>query len=482
MRMSTSAAESITHLDLDFAIQSKQLTAGFEPYVSLRKLEAKGVELHLIWQHPQFGPLLPGLFMPFIQAEGRTRQITGFMLREATRAAADFRRAGLEWSVSVNIPLEDLIDGTLPNLISMLLDEFNLTAETLIIDINESDLLTRSAQALPALTGLRALGCGVALDSAPGEAMIQDLRGLPFSEIKVSGAAIVQFIDRTRHSGEGRVAARVYNARSNGLPVTAVGVDSEPMLWSVQRVDFDSAQGPYICSPTDPIALVRWEKIWREAAENIRVRKVQHRRPLASARPVRAAPQPAPALDIAIPPEPPSAEIAREAPAPNFEAAAPTLASPQAPFEVEPAYEPIEEFGPGEETWPGEEPALDDAETIAEEPQDYNAESALEPAIDLAMVQEEATDEDALDQDDESHELGEPLQPFAAGGEPEMPEIAPPPVRARVSAVQTKTASGEDTMPLIARQLPGINRPIVMTVQNQGSDRFGFLKKMGRKR
>ena len=183
--MSMSAADSITHLDLDSAIKSNQLVATFEPYVSLRKLQARGVELHLAWQHPQYGRLAPGLFMPFIAAEGRSRQVTGFMLREAARSAADWRRAGLDWSVSLNIPIEDLADGTLPSTIGVLLDEFDLPAETFIIDVSEADLLARSAQALPAITGIRALGCGVALDSAPGQAMIQDLRGLPFTEIKV---------------------------------------------------------------------------------------------------------------------------------------------------------------------------------------------------------------------------------------------------------------------------------------------------------
>jgi EAL domain-containing protein (putative c-di-GMP-specific phosphodiesterase class I) len=449
--MAMSAAESITHLDLDSAIKSKQLTAHFEPYVALRRLQARGVELHMIWQHPQYGRLAPSLFMPFIMAEGRSRQITSFMLREAARAAADWRRAGLDWSVSVNLPLEDLADGTLPSLLGMLFDEFELPPETLIIDIGEADLVARGAQALPAVTGLRALGCGVALDSAPGDAMIQDLRGLPFTEIKVSGAAIVQFVDRTHHSGTGRVAARVYNARSNNIPVMAVGVDSEAMLWSVQRLEFDAAQGPYICAPTDAISLVRWEKIWCEAAENIRSRKVSARRPLASAearqRPVpRPLPAPQPAAEPELPPieeiypEPVGIETSSlETAQPDFVGVGfSALDLAQADFESD---------------------RIDVA--AFQSPAEHEAEIGSNPPPFAEETPEEITEETPL---------------AVQADRPSLPvEPLPQPAKAKLSG------PAEDAPVLIPRKLPGIAKPIVMTVQNQGPERFKFLKKLARK-
>jgi hypothetical protein len=43
------------------------------------------------------------------------------------------------------------------------------------------------------------------------------------------------------------------------------------------------------------------------------------------------------------------------------------------------------------------------------------------------------------------------------------------------------SAPAEDVPVLIPRKLPGIAKPIVMTVQNQGPERFKFLKKLARK-
>jgi EAL domain-containing protein (putative c-di-GMP-specific phosphodiesterase class I) len=477
--MATSAAESITHLDLDSAIKSNQLTASFEPYVSLRKLQARGAELHLVWRHPQYGRLTPSLFMPFVLAEGRSRQITGFMLREAARAAADWRRAGLAWSVSLNLPLEDLADGTLPSMIGVLLDEFELPPETFIIDVGEADLVARSAQALPAITGLRALGCGVALDSAPGEAMIQDLRGLPFTEIKVSGAAIVQFVDRTRHSGTGRVAARVYNARSHDMPVTAVGVDSEAMLWSVQRLEFDAAQGPYICGPTEAGGLVRWEKIWREAAENIRNRKVSAHRPLAAEAPLHQEPPAAP--PHVEPEERFSADPEEPAFVPEPEA------RPDVAF-VEEARIDLESFDEADEPAFEEPPAFLGDEPAAAEAQAAEPEAPFEPL----STEEAGVDPEPSAEADELA-LEKPLEflsdePTAAppqAAEPAWIEEAAAPLPGMPSLPAEEpdapAPAGAEGPALIARKLPGIAKPIVMTVQNQGPERFNFLKRLARK-
>ena len=491
MSMTAAAAEAITHLDLDSAIKSNQLVASFEPFVSLRKLQARGVELHLTWHHPQYGRLSPGLFMPFITSEGRSRQVTGFMLREGARAAADWRRAGLDWTVSLNLPLEDLVDGTLPSTLGVLLDEFDLPPEVFIIDVSESDLLARSAQALPAITGLRALGCGVALDSAPGQAMIQDLRGLPFTEIKVSGRAIVQFVDRTHHAGTGRVAARVYNARSNGMPVTAVGVESEAMLWSVQRLDFDAAQGPYICAPTDPVSLIRWEKIWQEAADNIRARKVSTRRPLAEAETPKPAPasQPAAApVYVAPPPEPPLPDFAG---APDAEEDQDWLETAEAEIqsETEAADTPLENILIEEErialdvfvetTEFADGSASEELPPLASDDEPFfenSAESDVPPLVDDEPVLDTPTSDEVAPEEVEFETiaLDETTVEAPVSDEPVYDRPAPP-------AKTPAPAATEEAPALIARKLPGISKPIVMTVQNQGTERFNFLKRLGRK-
>jgi len=265
----------LTHNDLDSALKNKQLQVAFQPCISLSKLSALGAEAFLRWQHPALGLLPANLFMPFARAQGRTREVALFMLRETLRSAAEWRRAGLDWKAYVNVDGADLADGMLADSIALLLCEFDLPAETLTLDVRESDLAERGAQILPHLTALRTMGVGIALDTVPGEAPLQDLSGLPLTEMKIAGPAIIRFIESTKDTGLGRILNRLHQARQAGLTTCAVRVESEATLWALQRVGFDAAQGAYISPPIALRELVRWDGIWRQAAEQLSAQKTR---------------------------------------------------------------------------------------------------------------------------------------------------------------------------------------------------------------
>lgn len=267
----------LTHNDLDSALKNKQLQVAFQPSISLATLSALGAEAFLRWQHPALGLLPANLFMPFAREQGRTREVAQFMLRETLRSVADWRRAGLDWKAYVNVDGSDLADGMLADSIALLLCEFELPPEVLTLDIRESDLVERGAQVLPHLTGLRTMGVGIALDTVPGEAPLQDISALPLTEMKIAGPAIIRFMEQTREAGLGRILGRLNQAHAAGLKTCAVRVESEATLWALQRVGFDAAQGSYISPPISLNELVRWDHVWRQAAEQLTAQKAETR-------------------------------------------------------------------------------------------------------------------------------------------------------------------------------------------------------------
>ena len=46
------------------------------------------------WQHPQYGLLPPGLFLDFVEAQGRMPDLTGFVFHAALDGAAALEGAG----------------------------------------------------------------------------------------------------------------------------------------------------------------------------------------------------------------------------------------------------------------------------------------------------------------------------------------------------------------------------------------------------
>jgi hypothetical protein len=182
---------------------------------------------------------------------------------------------------------------------------------------------------------------------------------------------------------------------------------------------------------------MRWEKIWRQAADAIRDRKSVPRRaqrktaPAEREKPVEPTP---PSQDL---PDLSPAHIAAEmeAPAPPRIEEPPPLVEPEADAFAEPAAE----FEP-----------------------DYADESA-------PPLAEEAEEPDAA----------APPQEVA----PPPPYLQPGSVRAVLARkqVEEQAPPAEPALNLVARRLPGIDKPIQMSVQNQGNNRLAFLKKLAKR-
>ncbi len=104
--------------------------------------------------------LMPGLFLAFIEQEGRLHELTLFVLREALRQCLAWHREGLHWTVAVNVGASDLVDGSLATSVNLLLEEFDLPADALTLDVPEAEVATNRGPcpadaARLARTGLR---------------------------------------------------------------------------------------------------------------------------------------------------------------------------------------------------------------------------------------------------------------------------------------------------------------------------------------
>jgi EAL domain-containing protein (putative c-di-GMP-specific phosphodiesterase class I) len=414
------AAPPITHSDLDSAFKNKQFFLLFQPKVSISRLLATGAEAFIRWQHPSHGLLHPGLFLPFIEQEGRLRELTLFVLREALRQCVAWHRESLRWTVAVNVGASDLIDGTLATSVNLLLEEFDLPADALTLDVPESELAKNPAQVLPTLLDLRARGCGVALDSGANPFLLEDVKGLPLTELKIAGSAIIQFVQSTQHAGHGRIAARLKLAKDYRIPASAVGVEDEATLWALQRAGFDNAQGLYICRPLRGSELKRWDSIWREAAHNLAASK---KRPLIA--------------------DDPAAE----------EEVRPT---PKRPLHG------TEEFMT----------ALSRRTT-----------AAPARAAEQAVPEEAQAETAAADRPSQAPPLEADMPPLAAWSVPAKPALEAPirqvPRATRGGAKEdaAKEEPAPEQLPLITRRVPGLEKPIAMSVQNPGRQSFSLFRK-----
>ena len=151
--------------DLRRAAQREELLLHYQPKLDIRtpaRLQAEGL---LRWQHPEFGMVSPGEFIPLAERTGSIQTLTAWVIEEGVRQLQAWRQSGQVVQLSLNISTEDLVDAELPTRVGRLLAHYQVPASQLIFEITESGVMLNPAVALQVLHGLREKGIGLSVDA-----------------------------------------------------------------------------------------------------------------------------------------------------------------------------------------------------------------------------------------------------------------------------------------------------------------------------
>jgi diguanylate cyclase len=243
--------------DIADAIDGGQLVLHYQPRCDVRTGEIAGVEALVRWQHPKRGLLMPDAFLEQVERSGLMARLSATVLAMAARQAREWRDAGLELAVAVNLSVSDLLDESLPHRIAALLQEHGLPAGALDVEVTESLLLTDPDRARRTLAELRAIGITVAIDDyGTGYSSPALLRDLPADQLKIDRSFIADM------GADARIAAIVRStvelARALGLEVVAEGVEDADALARLAEMGCDWAQGYHFSRPLPPGELAAW--------------------------------------------------------------------------------------------------------------------------------------------------------------------------------------------------------------------------------
>jgi EAL domain-containing protein (putative c-di-GMP-specific phosphodiesterase class I) len=283
--------------DIDRAFQRNEFCVVFQPKVDLASQRMTGAEVFVRWQHPQYGLLPPGLFLEFIEANGRMADMTGFVFRAALEGAQRWKAMGRDWAVSINVAPGTVTSDGFAEGLERLIIEYGLDAKRVIIEVPERAVAQEPEALCEALLQVRAVGVHVALDG--GGIVPVDLAQfvpMPFTSIKVGGPASIRLAQRLGLKGKGAIAARLRYARQYNLEAVAVGAEEEATMAGLAEVGFTAAQGIWIQKPMPLDDLLSWNGTWARGnvgTEALVPAQVKPR-PKAAQAPQRAAEQPAP--------------------------------------------------------------------------------------------------------------------------------------------------------------------------------------------
>ncbi len=248
---------------LDHALRSALERAEFElhyqPKIDLASRKVVGCEALLRWRHPQWGMVSPAEFIPVAEETGMILQIGAWVMREAAWQAADWARKGYPVRVAVNLSARQFADPALVQSLVSLLEQHQLPANALELEITESTMMDGVANAAQILRDIKGMGVSLAIDDfGTGYSSLAYLKTFDIDKLKIDQSFI-----RDIHSDPDDAAivrALVVLSHELGLEVVAEGVEDEAQLNFLQALGCDIAQGYFFSKPlpaADFVAFMR---------------------------------------------------------------------------------------------------------------------------------------------------------------------------------------------------------------------------------
>ncbi len=248
--------------DLDVALETMSFVPFFQPRVLLASGELIGCESLVRWRHPRLGLIPPHRVLPLVRHAGRSVEITWRILEQTFVELQNWRQAGLELSVSINISAEFLEEIAVTENIVSMAQNHRIPFNRIILEIAEKNAVSFGGAVIGNLARLRLRGIHIAIDDfGTGYATMEQLSRIPFTELS---------IDRSFISGAVRNASirailesSLHLGRRLGLHTIAEGVESEEELAMLRQLPCDSAQGHLISPPLDAQAFWQWADSWK---------------------------------------------------------------------------------------------------------------------------------------------------------------------------------------------------------------------------
>jgi diguanylate cyclase (GGDEF)-like protein len=254
----TSQQEHLSLLgELRHAVEHNELRLHYQPKVDLKSATVSACEALLRWDHPRRGFVPPAAFVPFAEHTGYIKVLSRWVLEEAVRQIGQWRRAGMQMQVSVNISARDLLNRDLPDMISELLARHQVPPSLLCVEITESGFMEDPANAITVLEHLSRIGLELSIDDyGTGYSSLSYLMRLPAKELKIDRSFVSQAWGNPDLTTI--VSSTIEMGHRLGLKVVAEGVEDSEGYALLQKLGCDTAQGYYMSPPLPPEAFQAW--------------------------------------------------------------------------------------------------------------------------------------------------------------------------------------------------------------------------------
>ncbi len=238
--------------DLRRAVERQEFRLCYQPVIDLASNSLAGFEALIRWHHPSRGVVMPARFIPLAEETGLLPPIGRWVLREACRCLARWRslpNMASSQAFSINLASGEFTPTLVAN-VRELLEEFDLPAEALRLEITERTIMGDPESVTTLLTELKNLGVGLQIDDfGTGYSSLSYLPHFPIDTLKIDRSFIAG-IDSNKENFE-IVRTIIALANNLNLRVVGEGVERPEELQALMNLECGFVQGELYYPPLD---------------------------------------------------------------------------------------------------------------------------------------------------------------------------------------------------------------------------------------
>ncbi len=236
-------------MEMENALREEQFEVWFQPQYNHANGALIGAEALARWRHPKNGLIVPGVFIPIFEQNGFIYSLDKYIWRKVCR----FLRKRLDEGavplpVSINISRYDALQSDVADVISALVNEYELPVELLRLEITESAFAEATREIVKVARRLIDLGFTLQIDDfGSGYSSLNTLKDVPAQVLKLD---MRFFEDNGDSQRSGNIIESVVRmAKWLGMSVIAEGVEDKEQADFLKSIGSYYVQGYYYAKP-----------------------------------------------------------------------------------------------------------------------------------------------------------------------------------------------------------------------------------------
>ncbi len=235
--------------DMKTALRNREFIVYFQPIYDLVSETLTSAEALVRWMHPQKGLIPPGQFIPLFERNGFITDLDIYVWDYTCRVIRRWIDSGYSVvPVAVNVSRMDIYDPNLPDILTGIINKYELTPQHLSLEITETAYTESPVQLIKAVRTLHELGFIIEMDDfGSGYSSLNMLSELPLDMLKID----MQFLhSHTQENRKGNILNFIISlAKWLGLTVVAEGIETHAHMMFLRSMGCNYGQGFYFSQP-----------------------------------------------------------------------------------------------------------------------------------------------------------------------------------------------------------------------------------------